>query len=130
MEQMYQKYKQIAEFHIIYISEAHAIDSQRPQAFARQKGIFEAQTYGQRCTTAAMMLKEEHVTIPCLVDDIENQVGRKYQANPDRIYVVRTDGRLAVAADRGPWGFKPALMSTQKWLAEYASTGVEPGHTD
>ena len=37
------------------------------------------------------------------------------------------DGRkLAVAADRGPWGFKPALDQTKAWLAAYKKTGQEP----
>lgn len=126
MEEMYQEYKDIAEFRIVYIREAHAIDSIRPTEFAQHKGIFEAKDFGQRCTTAEVMMKETEVSIPFIIDNMDNQVASAYQALPDRIFVVRKDGRLAVAAGRGPRGFVPALKDTRTWLGQYRTTGEEP----
>ncbi len=119
MERMYQEYKDIAEFRIVYISEAHAIDDARPNRFAELKGIYEHKDYGQRCSTAEMMMLEENITIPCIIDDMDNNVSVAYKALPDRLYVVRKDGRLAIAAERGPRGLRPALEETWVWLAEY-----------
>ena len=52
--------------------------------------------------------------------------GLAYSAWPDRIFLVRTDGRLAVAGTRGPFGFAPAIKEVKQWLASYKETGVEP----
>lgn len=123
MERMYDMYRDIAEFRIVYISEAHAIDDPRPTEFAKLKGIFESQDFGQRCTTAEMMMAEENITIPCIIDEMDNYAGEAYKALPDRIFVVATDGRLAIAAARGPRGFKPALEDTWKWLAAFRENG-------
>jgi len=122
MERMYQEYKDIAEFRIVYISEAHAIDDPRPNPFAELKGIYEHKDSGQRCSTAEMMMQEENITISCIIDDMDNNVSVAYKALPDRLYVVRKDGRLAVAAEKGPRGLGPALEETWVWLAEYRKT--------
>lgn len=126
MEKMYQDYKDIAEFRMVYIREAHASDSSWPVEYAKEKGITDHKNYEQRCTTADMLFKDKKLTIPCVIDDMDDAVNKAYGAWPDRVYVVRTDGRLAVAAKRGPWGFKPALDETAKWLAEFRKTEVEP----
>jgi len=116
---MFQEYRDIAEFRIVYISEAHAIDDARPNRFAKLKGIYEHKNYGQRCSTAEMMMQAENITIPCIIDDMDNYVSVAYEALPDRLYVVRKDGRLAIAGQRGPKGFRPALEETWIWLAKY-----------
>ena len=36
MEKMYQDYKDVADIYIVYIREAHAIDSRRPVAIAEE----------------------------------------------------------------------------------------------
>ncbi len=125
MEAIYQSFKNIVEFRIVYISEAHAVDDRRPEPLAQKLKIFEAKDTGQCCTTAEMMMKEENVSIPCLIDNMDNSINTAYNAHPDRVFLVRTDGRLAVAADRGPWGFKPALDKTLAWLRSYKATGKE-----
>lgn len=127
---MYDMYKDIAEFRIVYIDEAHALDDLRPVRYAVDLGIKEHKNIGERCTTADMMMANEHITIPCIVDNMDNKVNAAYNAHPDRIFVVRKDGRLAVAGDHGPWGFKPALQKTKKWLEEYKKNGKEPGLPD
>jgi hypothetical protein len=126
MQQMYDNYRDIAEFRIVYISEAHALDDVRPNEIAKINNIFEHQDFVQRCSTAEMMMKDKNITIPCIIDNMDNGVEKAYKALPDRLYVVRTDGRLAIAARRGPAGFKPALQETEEWLAQFKATGDEP----
>lgn len=126
MEEMYQEYKEIAEIYIVYIREAHAADGERPVEYAKELGITEHTTYGQRCETAERLIKDKELSIPCLIDDLDDSVNEAYSAYPDRIFVVRTDGRLAIAAARGPRGFAPALKDARAWLAEYQETGIEP----
>ena len=76
------------------------------------------------------MMEEENVTIPCIIDDFDNKVNIAYKAWPTRLFVVRKDGRIAIAASRLPWGFKSALKKAGAWLAEYRKTGREPEFPD
>ncbi len=122
MQRLYDTYKDIAEFRIVYINEAHAANGDWPVEYAKEKGLNEHLTYHDRCTSADMMLVEEAVTIPCLIDNIDNKVNEAYAAWPDRIFVVQTDGTLAVAGKRGPFGFAPAINETAEWLATYLAT--------
>ena len=126
MEQMYQQYGDIAEFRMIYISEAHALDGRRPNKIAEEKNIREHTSIEDRCATAESLLKDNRLTIPTLVDAMDNSVNQRYQAWPDRIFVVRSDGLIAVAAERGPRGFVPALNEVDRWLAEFQESGSEP----
>ena len=126
MQRMYETYGDIAEFRLVYITEAHASDSDWSVPYAKEKNITEHMDYGQRCTTADMLLSDKSLTIPTLIDGMDDAVNVLYSALPDRAFVVRTDGRLAVAAKRGPWGLVPALTDTDKWLTEFKETGKEP----
>lgn len=126
MERMYQGYKDVAEFYIVYISEAHAADDKYPVGYAKKLGIKEHTNFGERCAVATRLQKDKKLTIPCLIDGMDNVVAQAYKGWPDRLYLVRKDGVLAVAARRGPWGFRPALNKAKKWLADYKDTGKEP----
>jgi hypothetical protein len=126
MEQMFKKYKGVAEFRMIYIREAHAADGQRPGRLGQQLEINEHQNYQDRCDVAERLIKDRKLTMPMLIDDFTNSTDSAYQAKPDRVFLVRTDGRLAVAADRGPRGFAPALEECSAWLEQYSIKKEEP----
>jgi hypothetical protein len=126
MEAMYQKYKDVAEFQIVYIKEAHAADSNWPVPYAVRQGINQPTTYSERCSIAHLLTDNTDLTIPMLVDEIDNTVNDLYQALPNRLFLVRKDGTLAVAARRGPMGFPPALAEAEEWLAAYAESDKKP----
>ncbi len=126
MEQMYQDYKDIAEFRIVYIREAHAADSDWSVLYAKTKGINNHKDYGERCAVADSLVKDKKLTIPFIIDKMDNKTNEAYSAWPDRVFVVRSDGRLAVAGNRGPWGFAPAIEEAEEWLAAFKKTGAEP----
>lgn len=126
MEKMYRKYRDVADFYLVYISEAHAADDKHPVPYAKKLGIKEHKTRAQRCTVASRLTKEKKLTIPCLIDGMDNAAAEAYKGWPDRIFLIRTDGRLAVAGQRGPWGFAPSLDAARTWLKEYKKTGKEP----
>jgi len=123
---MFKRYQDIAEFRMVYIKEAHAADGVWPMPLAKEKGINEHKDYAARCSTAEMLIKDQLLTIPCLIDNMEDQVNKAYAAWPDRIFIVRTDGRLAVAGDMGPRGFVPAMKAAEEWLEEFSATSKEP----
>ena len=126
LEKLYQTYRDLAEFRIIYIREAHAADSRRPVEYAVEQGITEHKDLSDRCATAEILYKKKSLTIPCLIDSMDDATNSAYQGWPDRIFVVRSDGRIAVSADRGPFGFAPALKKTEAWLEELRNSGSEP----
>ena len=125
MEKLHQDFGDIAEFRLVYIREAHPIDSRRPAPYAEEKGISAATTFGERCAVALDLLDDKNLSIPTIVDDMDNSVNEAYSAFPDRIFVVDVDGEIAFAADRGPWGYAPAIEDVRKWLAERKSAATE-----
>ncbi|RMD95639.1 MAG: hypothetical protein D6814_12940 [Calditrichaeota bacterium] len=58
---------------------------------------------------------------------MDNRVSQAYAALPDRLYVIGKDGRIVIAAKRGPNGFKPALKKTWKWLKKYRRSVQDMG---
>lgn len=45
--------------------------------------------------------------IPALVDEMDDAVNRAYAAQPDRLYLIGADGRVAWKCGKGPQGFDP-----------------------
>jgi hypothetical protein len=53
-------------------------------------------------------MKDLKLTIPCLVDDMDNTAQKAYAGWPDRLYVIDAQGKVAFRGEPGPRGFKPA----------------------
>ena len=126
LEGMYKSYKGIVEFRLVYISEAHATDDRRPVKYAIEKGISEHTTFDERCTVANRLISDEKLTIPAIADQMDNKVAEAYDAHPNRVFLIRKDGLLGVAAGPGPRGWQPGLDATKEWLDQYKKTGKEP----
>lgn len=71
----------------------------------------------RRCEVAATCSAELALTIPRVVDDMEDTVDTLYAGWPERIYVVDRGGRIAYAGGRGPFGFAPE--DAEAWLASH-----------
>ncbi len=125
MEQMYRDFGDIAGFFVIYINEAHPNDGPAG-ASGTDTGVATHRDYGQRCSAASRLLDETLMSIPCLVDDIDNSTDLAWRAWPDKVFVVNSEGIIAVAGADGPYGFLPALDAAGKWLQELRDTGNEP----
>ena len=104
---MYKKHKDEVQFFLVYIKEAHAIDSSSPSDF---KGIEDPITAEERHQVCALALEDLKLPLPALVDDMKDSVNRAYAAQPDRLYLVSKDGKIAYAGGRGPGGFKPGEL--------------------
>jgi len=126
MKEMYEKYKDVAVFRIVYIREAHAADGNRPVDYAKEMDINQHKTYGDRCAVAEKLINDKELKIPAIIETMENKVDKDYGGAPTRAYLVRKDGKLGVAGRRGPGGLKPALEEINEWLKRYKETGEEP----
>ena len=72
--------------------------------FAQPKTLDERASVAQSC---ALRLE---LSIPTLIDDMENSTDQNYYALPDRLYLVGRDGRIAYRGAPGPWGFVAAEL--------------------
>jgi len=73
-------------------------------AIPRPHNLFERTAVAQQCCSTLEM------TMPLLVDDINDRIGHLYSGMPDRLYVIDRDGRVAYKGGRGPFGFKSREM--------------------
>ena len=108
MDKMYARYKTDAEFLGIYIREAHPSDGWSMPSNDRV-GITIAQprTIAERVDIAAQCSEALEVSMPLLVDHIDNSVEQVYSAFPDRLYLIDAEGKIVFKSGRGPFGFEP-----------------------
>lgn len=67
-------------------------------------------SYEQRVTLANICHEKLKMSIPLLVDELDDRVGHAYSGMPSRLYVIDTEGKVAYKSGRGPFGFKPGEM--------------------
>src|SRR5436853_4713426 len=64
----------------------------------------------ERVDVAKLCCASLEMSMPLLVDEIDDRVGHAYSGMPDRLYVIGSDGRVAYKGGRGPFGFSPGEM--------------------
>jgi hypothetical protein len=72
--------------------------------------VRQPRSLGERTEVAHACSAKLRITMPLLVDTIDDRVGHAYSGMPDRLYVIDRDGKVAYQGGRGPFGFKPAEM--------------------
>jgi hypothetical protein len=80
----------------------------QPSPFARQKPPVDPTTQEERCEVARYFADEFHLSLPILVDSIDDKAEAAYTAMPERIYVIDADGKVAYKGGPGPGGFHVA----------------------
>jgi type I thyroxine 5'-deiodinase len=88
----------------VYIREAHPADSNwaDPQAALDDpRDLDERRKAARRCGSALKM------SMPSVVDGVDDAVNMRYGGWPERIYVIDRAGRIAYKGGIGPMGFKP-----------------------
>ena len=108
MESLYEKYKDRAAFLFVYIREAHPDDGWKMKSNAEDDVVFnDPRTWMERGRVASMCRKKMSLTMPCVVDTMDDEVDNSYAGWPERIFIVDSEVKIAYAAEQGPWGFKP-----------------------
>ena len=91
------------EFLIVYIREAHALDSPSPTTHGM---VEDPITDEERASVASTCVKELKLDMfTALIDRMDDRVNKAYKAHPDRLFLVGRDGRMAYSGGRGPFGF-------------------------
>lgn len=119
---MYQAYKDRVAFLFIYIREAHPEDEWQTDANIKDKVVFaQPTTRVQRVGVARKCSAALKLSMPVVVDTIDNRVDDLYAGWPERMFVVDKSGKIAVAGRQGPWGFVPGEV--REWLEKNAPAG-------
>src|SRR5262245_30996351 len=56
------------------------------------------------------------MSMPMVVDEIDDRVGHAYSGMPDRLYILDKGGRVVYKGGRGPFGFKSGEMEQSLML--------------
>lgn len=119
MERLYREWSARVGFLMVYILEAHPADEWQMPSNVEQGVVFEQpRSDAARREAAGACCTRLKVSMPCVVDSLDNAVDAAYAAWPERLFVVGTDGRIAFATGQGPWGYRPELL--EGWLVEHA----------
>src|SRR5262249_27625753 len=114
LEQLYQAFKNRAEFLCVQIRKAERDEEPMASAYCRRRldGLEDRREWARE---AMAMLR---FTVPGVIDTEEGQVERAYGAYPLRLLVVGQDGRIVMDAGIGiPNGWDYAEL--ERWLQAY-----------
>ena len=108
IEELSVKYKEVANFVIVYVKEAHPEDEWQ-MANNEDTGVVYTQptTIDERRELARAFVDQMDVETETLLDDIENTAMACYAAWPERFYVSDTSGRIVYKGGIGPFYFDP-----------------------
>ena len=102
-----------------YIKEAHPNDGWKFDSNERVGISFRNHVnFGERVDVARKCSGALNLSMPTLVDRMDNAVNYQYSAWPDRVYVIDTNDTNAVHARHGPHGFSPGVRATEQWLMQ------------
>ena len=79
------------EFLTVYVREAHPGE----RAY---RDYFQHQDFDQKLAYARLLVAEEHLTCPVLVDGMDEAVHRRYGSLPNMVYVIDKTGKIAYNA--------------------------------
>lgn len=111
MEELKRRYGDQVEFLAIYVREAHPIDGWRMNSNDRAGiSLKQPRTEVERTGVAQCCCKALKMSMPMVVDEMDDRVGHAYSGMPDRLYLIDRKGRIAYKSGRGPFGFKPGEL--------------------
>jgi hypothetical protein len=111
LEELHQRYKDRVQFLAVYVREAHPTDGWRAPGNDKVGiTIQQPRLLGQRTAVAKRCCSTLEITMPLVVDEMNDRVGHLYSGMPDRLYILDRTGRVAYKGGRGPFGFKTREM--------------------
>ena len=107
LEALHERFGDRVAFFVVYIKEAHPEDGwvltkNREQEIA----VRDPTSLTARKDVAEACAVRLQITMPVLLDGIDNEVARRYGGWPDRLYLIGRDGRVAFQGEEGPFGFR------------------------
>jgi alkylhydroperoxidase family enzyme len=104
---LHQRFKDRVQFVAVYVREAHPTDGWRMESndragisLSQPKELLERVGVAQQCCAAL------EITMPMVVDEMNDRVGHAYSGMPDRLYLLDKNSNVVYKGGRGPFGFK------------------------
>ena len=114
--QIYEDYKNRADFLTVYVREAHPTDEWQMKSNLKDDVCYaQPKTLEQRVMIANDFVKRFKFTLPFGIDDMSNAANDAYAAWPERIYIIDESGRIAYRGGIGPFNYNPE--EAREWLA-------------
>jgi len=105
---MYRSYSDRASLVFVYIAEAHATDGWQMESNVDENVLIANHvTIEHRFAAAHAGVERLELTIPVLVDRMDDTVSNAFAAWPERIYVIDANANVAYAGGPGPFEFDP-----------------------
>ena len=103
-EEIHQSLKDRINFLCVYILEAHPEDGWRvPHNWDKNICIPTPQSLNERAEIAKLCVKEEGLTIPMVLDTMDDALLKLYAGSPERLYAIGTDGVIKHKSSIGPF---------------------------
>ncbi len=118
MEEVYSRYGKQVEFFLVYVREAHPSDGWQVDSNLENNIIFrQHQSFEEREQVANTCSLDLNMTIPILIEGMDNTIDEAYGAAPERLYVVGVDGTVAYQG-----GAVPHFFDVDEWEEAIASS--------
>ena len=103
MERLYGQYQDEIEFFVVYVQEAHPTDGwQTDSNVADGVLLRQHQSFDEREEAAQTCSIDLHISIPTLVEEMDNVIDEAYGAAPERLYLIGKEGNVFYHGDAGP----------------------------
>lgn len=98
---------------MVYIREAHPTDGWQMQSNVEEQVTFaQPTTEAQRQEVASACMVGLRLSIPALLDTLDNQADIAFNGWPERLYVLSADGQIVYQGGKGPYGFNPEELAS------------------
>ena len=106
MEQLYSQYKDRVEFFVVYVQEAHPTDGWQVESNIDENILFrQHRNYEEREEAAQSCAIGLQISLPTLVEEMDNAIDEAYGAAPERLYLIGKGGRVVYHGGAGPHFF-------------------------
>jgi hypothetical protein len=112
--ELYAAYQDRVHFYLVYLREAHPTDG-----WAIPNNQFQVATpksLEERQKIARAFVEKLGVTMPVLVDGIDDTVGKTYAGWPNRMYIIDAKGNIAYKGTASPGGVSNSLRRARSVL--------------
>lgn len=114
--QLFNDYKEHADFLTIYVREAHPTDEWQMKSNVKDDVCYvQPKNLGDRLAIANDFTKRYKYPVPFGVDDMNNAANDAYAAWPERLYVLDKSGKIGYKGGNGPFKYDP--KEVRAWLA-------------
>ena len=104
---LHRRFGETADFLLVYTREAHPSDGGRPSGTVR---LPQTRTLPERRAAATLCVSALRLTMPILLDDLDDRLAGAFDALPHRVFVLTPGGRVAWRSAKGPRGLDLAAL--------------------